>query len=252
MTVFQFVILGLIQGITEFLPISSSGHLVLLGSLFGLEETLLVSILLHVATLCSVVVVMRGELVHLLKNPFSKEMKKLAISTIVTLCIVLMIYGFAKNSYIEEYLPLFFMVTATMLVATEVLLKNKKTQTEITMRQSLFVGIAQGFAIFPGVSRSGTTICVGMLAGGAREKVTKFSFLLSIPIILASMLMEVIELSKTKEILSFNLSGMILGFVTAFLVGIFALKIMIKATSKIKFGYFAIYLIALSIVLLII
>lgn len=252
MTVFHFVMLGLIQGLTEFLPISSSGHLVLFGSIFGIEETLLVSILLHVATLCSVVVVMRKELVYLIKNPFSKGMKKLVISTIVTFCIVLMIYGFAKNSYVEKYLPLFFMITATMLFATEVLLKNKKTRTGITTKQSIFIGIAQGFAIFPGISRSGTTICVGMLAGGEREKVAKFSFLLSIPIILASMLMEVIELSKTKEVLSFNLSGIILGFVTAFLVGIFALKIMIKATSKIRLGYFAIYLFVLSTVLLII
>ena len=251
MTILQFAILGLIQGLTEFLPVSSSGHLVLFGSIFGTSETLFVSILLHVATLCSILVVMRKEVLYLLKNPFSKEARKLYISTIATFIVVLLIYNFAKNAYVEKYLPFFFISTAVILLISELFSKKRKNR-ELSLKQALIIGVAQGFAIFPGLSRSGTTISVGMFVGGDRESVSKFSFLLSIPIILASMFMETIELVNSKVMVSQNMFGLIIGFLVSFTVGIISLKIMIKATSKIGFRYFAIYLIILSIILLII
>ncbi len=244
----QFALLGLIQGLTEFLPVSSSGHLVLLSSFFGLQESLFVSILLHVATLLSIFVVMRKEILCLVRKPFSKESQKLLISTLVTFLIVLLIYDFAKNSYFESYVPFFFMITACLLILTDLLAPKNIQPRELTTKQSVIMGIAQGLAIFPGISRSGATICAGIFSKGDKEKVAKQSFLMSIPIILASLVMEIIELAGTGGNLAIPVVPMIASFIVAFVVGAFSLRFMIKLTCKIKFRYFAYYLIILSLI----
>ena len=249
MTIFYFILLGLLQGLTEFLPVSSSGHILILSKLFGIGEPLFVGIVLHVATLLSIIVVMRKEILYLIKHPLSKEMRQLCLSTILTLIMIFLLYDIAKQSYFEAFVPFAFMLTAVILILTELLSKKERNLTGFSYKNSIIMGIAQGLAIFPGLSRSGTTICAGMICGGERKQVSKFSFLMSIPIIIGSMIMEIIDLSQTKVIFNDYL-GLVLGFVVAFIVGIFALKIMIKATSKIKLKYFAYYLIVLSIITL--
>lgn len=246
--VLQFALLGLIQGLTEFLPVSSSGHLVLFGSIFGLEESLFVSILLHVATLLSICVVMRREIWNLIRHPFSKEMKNLLISSLVTFLIVLLIYDFAKNSFFENYVPLFFMITACVLIATDLVASKKDCCNEIKTKQSVIMGIAQGLAIFPGISRSGATICAGIFSKGDKEKVAKHSFLMSVPVIIASLLMEIVEVAGANKALSIPVLPMIVSFIIAFVVGVLSLRFMIKLTCKIKFRYFAYYLMILSLI----
>ena len=246
----QFVVLGVLQGLCEFLPISSSGHLLLFSSFFGIEESLFVSIVLHFATLLSICVVMRRELLDLLKRPFSKEMGKLVLSSIATAIVVVLIYDIAKQSYFEEFLPFFFMLSACILSVTD-LFFSKKQSFGLSKKQSLVMGICQGLAIFPGLSRSASTICGGVIAGGEKEKVAKHSFLMSLPIILASLFMEILDVAKVGS-LQVPILPLLTSFVVAFFVGIFALKFMLKLTCKVKFRYFAYYLFLMSILCLVI
>jgi len=250
MSVFlQFAILGLLQALTEFLPVSSSGHLFLLSKYFNIEESLFISIILHIATLLSIFVVMRKELWTLIKHPFSKEMRNLVISSVATFLIVILFYDFVKSLSLENYVPFFFMLTACVLIVTDLFATKKAKTKELNKKQSLIMGIAQGIAVFPGLSRSGSTICAGVFAGANKEKVAKHSFLMSVPIILASLVMEIVELGKTG-IASVPIHPLILGFLVAFIVGIFSLRFMIKVTCKVRFRYFAYYLIFISLILL--
>ena len=246
----QFVVLGILQGLCEFLPISSSGHLLLFSSIFGIEESLFVSIILHFATLLSICVVMRKELFDLIKKPFSKEMGNLVLSSVFTAGVVVLIYDIAKNSYFENFLPIFFMLSACILFCTDIFF-SKKVGKGLSKKQAIIIGICQGLAIFSGLSRSGTTICGGLVSGGEKERVAKHSFLMSIPIILASLFMECLDIAK-GEIVSVPIFPLITSFVVAFVVGIFALKFMLKLTCKVKFRYFAYYLAFMSILCLVV
>jgi undecaprenyl-diphosphatase len=240
----SYLILGLLQGVTEFLPISSSGHLLIFSKYFGIEESLFVSIVLHFATLLSICVVMRKELWRLIKKPFSKQTLNLFLSTIITLMIALLLYNFAKQTYLDNFVSFGFMITAVILIITDIFSKDR--QKELNKKHSLIMGIAQGLALFPGISRSGSTICSGILSGANQNEVTNHSFLMSLPIIIASLFMELLELKS--EIINIDILPLSLGFVVAFISGVVALKFMLKHTQKIKLRYFAYYLIVISLI----
>ena len=242
----HFIILGLVQGLTEFLPVSSSGHLFLIGKYFQIEESLFVSVVLHVATLLSICVVMRKELWTLLKNPFSKEVKNLVVSSVATFIIVILLYKVIKILDFYSYLPFFFMLTACLLFLTQIFSK-KKGEQKINIKQSFVMGVAQGLAVFPGLSRSGATICAGVLSGAKKEEVAKHSFLMSIPIILASLVMELYEL-RGISLVSVPILPILTGFIVAFVVGFLSLKFMMRLACKLKFSCFSYYLIFISII----
>lgn len=253
---FSLIILGLIQGLTEFLPVSSSGHLVLFSRIFGVEESLFVSIILHTATLLSVVVVFRKKIWHYIRHPFCEDCKKLVVATIPTCLIVLVLMPLVNKSFEGNFLPVCFMLTAVLLTATNLLFMNTKTKPyqkqlhdafNISYRQAITMGIAQGLAIFPGISRSGATICGGIISGASREEVAEFSFLMSIPIILLSLFKELYEFIFEAKRFSVDAVGLIFSSIIAFLVGVFSIKFMIKLTKKLNFIWFAIYLVCLSI-----
>lgn len=247
------VILGIVQGLTEFLPISSSGHLVLLSQIFGIEDSLFVSIILHVATLLSVVVVLRKEVWQIVRHPFSGAGKKLILETIPTCLIVLVLYPFVTESFEGALLPVCFMASAVLLVSTELFARktNFAANQPLSTKQALIMGIAQGLATFPGVSRSGTTICAGVMAGGDRKEVAKFSFLMSIPVIILSMCLEIYKFIRAGAALSVSVPGLIVAFLLAFVIGALTMKAMIKLTSSLNFKWFGGYLAILSIVTLI-
>ncbi len=240
-------ILGLVQGLTEFLPVSSSGHLVLLTNLFGIEESLFISILLHVATLFSILVVFHKDVWQMICHPFSKQTINLAVATIPTCVIVLILMPLVKLSFVGDFLPICFLFTAVLLCFCQRKSK-KKVQSPMDTKKAIIMGIAQGFAVFPGISRSGSTVGAGLAAGGEEKEVAKFSFLMSIPIILLSMVMEIFELATSKSVLNFNPLAVTLSFVTAFVVGIFAIKFMLNMTKKSKLHYFSAYLLLIAIV----
>lgn len=237
--------MGLVQGLTEFLPVSSSGHLVLLANIFNVEESLFISILLHVATLLSICVVFCKDIFALLRHPFSKNTLMLVVATIPTCLIALVLMPFIKSSFGGSFLPVAFLITATILVITELFAKNTK---EFSYKTAIIMGIAQGFAVFPGISRSGSTICAGILSGGDKKECAKFSFLMSIPIILLSLIMEIYEGISGGLNISYPISAIIISFIVAFLSGIFAIKFMMKLTEKGKLWWFSCYLLLLSLV----
>ena len=234
--------MGLVQGLTEFLPVSSSGHLVLLSKLFNIEESLFISILLHLATLLSIVVVFYKDIWELIRHPFSKKTITLVLATIPTCIIVLILMPLIKSSFNGLLLPLCFIISAILLFSTEYLTK-KKVGRAVDNKIAVIMGIAQGFAVFPGISRSGTTICAGLLADGDKKDTTKFSFLMSIPIILLSMVMEIYEICVGNIEINFPIASIIIAFIIAFLSGIFAIKFMMKLTEKANLKWFALYLV---------
>lgn len=240
-------LLGLIQGLTEFLPVSSSGHLVLFSKLFGIEESLFLSILLHCATLLSIVVVFYKDVWNMIRHPLSKQTMQIAVATIPTCVIVLILMPIIKQSFAGGLLPICFLVSAILLFVAEKLSK-KRSVKQLDFKIAFIMGVAQGFAVFPGISRSGTTISAGLLAGGEKQEVSKFSFLMSIPIILLSLLMELYEVFVGGLSISLEILPTILSFMVAFLIGIFAIKVMMKITANSNLKWFSIYLIVIAIV----
>lgn len=237
--------LGLVQGLTEFLPVSSSGHLVLFSKIFKVEESMFLSILLHVATLLSIVVVFWKDIWKIIKNPFKGDGMKIIIATIPTCLIVLLIMPIVKSSFGGAFLPYCFLLTAVLLFVSDML--SKKKNGVFNTKNAIFMGIAQGFAVFPGISRSGSTICAGILSGANKKDCAKFSFLMSIPIIILSMVMEVYDVVKYGITIDYAPISIIASFAAAFVCGIFAIKFMMKLTEKGNLKWFAIYLVFVGV-----
>lgn len=250
MSFWALIVLGIVQGLTEFLPVSSSGHLVLLSNIFGIEDSLFVSIVLHVATLLSVLVALRKEVFEIVRHPFSRLSKSLVVATIPTCLIVLVLYPLITQSFEGAILPICFLITAILLLTADFFVKHKTFvhSPGISYKQALIMGIAQGFATLPGISRSGSTICAGLFSGGDREKVAKFSFLMSVPIIILSMALEIFKLVRLGEFPSVNVAGLIVAFILAFVIGVVSIKAMIALTQKESFKWFSFYLVIIGIV----
>ncbi len=252
MSLIVALILGLVQGIAEFLPISSSGHLILISKLFGVENNvLLISVLLHLATLFVIIFTFRKYIWELIKHPFSKESVKFYIATIPTVLIVIF-FKIILNNYFEnsKLLPFGFLITGTLLLFTYLISekKNEYQKDQIKKKSAFIMGIAQGFAVLPGISRSGSTICAGLLSGEKREETARFSFVMSIPIILASLIYELITENISIIATSNMLAPILVSLVTAFMVGLLSVKIMLKIIKNAKYYWFSIYLFAISIV----
>lgn len=246
MTIIEAIIYGLIQGLSEFLPISSSGHLVLFSKFLSYDGNfILFSVLLHLATLLAVVIYFRKEVVELIKKPFSKDAVLLYIATIPTVLIVLLFKGFVEDSFSGSLLPFCFIFTAVLLLISQIL--SKQNNKPITKKNAFIMGIAQGIATLPGISRSGSTICTGLILGQDKEKTAKFSFLMSIPIILASMAYELLKVFKfgAGEIAAVPT---VIAFVVAFVSGFLSIKLMLSAVKKLKLYWFSIYLFIVGII----
>ena len=253
MTILVALILGIVQGLTEFLPVSSSGHLMLLNEIFQIEgDFLLLSILLHLATLFAVIFVFFKDILNLIKKPFSKNAISLYIATIPTIIIVLIFKVFIENMFENaSLLPFCFMLTALLLLITH-FLSNKNIETDfnktVSYKNAFIIGISQGLAVIPGISRSGSTICTSLMLGESRETSAKFSFLMSIPIILASLFYEIIFSNSSLSLSEIGILPLIVSFLSAFLIGIFSIKFMLKIVKKSKYYYFSIYLVIISFV----
>lgn len=251
MEVIFLLILGIVQGLCEFLPVSSSGHLVLLSKIFKIEDSLFVSIILHVATLLAIVVVFWKDIKNLIRHPFSKEAMNIYIATIPTCIIVMVLMPLINESFEGNFLFVSFLVSAGLLFFVERYSKRKKSG-DFSYKNALAMGIAQGLAVFPGVSRSGTTISAGLLSGGDKKECAKFSFLMSIPIIILSMILEIVKIFIKGESVKVNVLGLSLSFIFAFIIGILSIKIMLKLTERTKFKWFSLYLIAIAVLTLIV
>lgn len=235
--------LGILQGLTEFLPVSSSGHIVLFGLIFDVQtDILLLSIVVHLGTLISVFVCMRKQIWELLKKPLDKKMIYLVLATIPTILIVLLLKDYVDIMFSGKFLVIGFFATAILLAVADMMPIRKNA---VKLPTAIIMGITQGLAILPGLSRSGTTITTGILCGADKEKATEFSFLMSIPIILGSALYECREIST--NIINLPIIPLLVAFLGAFLSGILSIKIMLKIIKNNKLIYFSYYLIALCI-----
>lgn len=251
MSFFYVIVLGIVQGLTEFLPVSSSGHMMLVDKLFGISESnLVMSVLMHVATLLAVVIVFRKEVWEIVRHPFSDEAKKIYFSFFPTCVLVLVIKMISPACFNGAYLGFFFLLTAVLLIAADLFSLRQKTFAPLKKSSALVMGIAQGFACIPGLSRSGTTIATGLMLGENREETARFSFLMSVPVILASL---VYELAFDGGAVAFkdNILQILVGFVIAFVVGMLAIKFMLKIIKKHKFVWFSVYLVILSVLTLV-
>ena len=249
MDIINAIILGIIQGLTEFLPVSSSGHLeifkVLLGENKMPGESLLMTVILHFATACSTIVIFKDDIKELIlgvitfkKNDSFWFSVKILISMIPAALI-----GFFLEAEIELLFSGDLMIVGSMLILTGFLLfmadKAKPSEKKINIKSSIIIGISQAIAIIPGISRSGATISTAVLLGIDKENAAKFSFLMVVPLIFGKVLKDLTSsevLVNNNEILS-----LIFGFVFAFTTGILACKWMIKLVKNSKLKYFSIY-----------
>ena len=245
------VFLGLVQGLAEFLPISSSGHLMLFESLFGITDGgLLLTLILHLATLLAVVVVYRRRLWQLIRHPWNVENLRLALATAITCVLVLLFHDVIDSMFSLAALPFAFIAAGVYLLLPAVLGWCRRPLVEVTTPsnrrrwwQAAAMGFAQGVAVVPGLSRSGLTITTGRLSGMTSAESTDFSFLMSIPIILASLLFELLRGGSVQNL---GFGSIVLAFVTAFVAGIIAIKFMLNLTRKIDLRWFAVYLLLLG------
>ena len=271
------LILGLVQGFTEFLPVSSSGHLVLVQSWLGVESANLVffAVMLHCATLVSVCAVLYKEIWALLKKPFSKPVYCLILATIPAGIIGLALNDFF-NSMFEgtEWLWLFFMISAIVLLASDLIGKwyekkdiTRKPVGETTLEDgtivpapmfstigydtTMIMGICQACAIFPGVTRSGSTIAGGVAGKGKRSEVARFSFLMSIPIILSSALLEGIGMAVDHVVIDIPWYSIVIGMSAALVSGYVAVKWMLRLVEKCQLKWFSLYLMMMSVLVIV-
>jgi undecaprenyl-diphosphatase len=260
MGIFEAIILGIIQGLTEFLPVSSSGHIELGKHFLGVETTdnLLFSIIVHGATALSTIVVFRKDILIIIKDLFAFEWNESTqfSAKILLSMIPVGIVGILFEDKIEGLFGGQITLVASMLLFTGVLLSftyfTKTTTGEVSFGKSILVGLAQAVAIIPGISRSGSTIATGLLLGIEKEKITRFSFLMVLPPIIGATLLKVKDFIAAPEIASdISTAALGLGFISAFMAGIIACSWMINIVKHGRLIYFAIYCLVLGTTVLI-
>ena len=247
MTALQALILGIVQGFAEFLPISSSGHLALGSVLFGLEDTMLFHVIVHVGTLIPVVIVFRKDIWELMRRPFQKKTLLLVIATIPAAAVGALFASRIESAFSSlTFIAFGFVITGIALMVSDRIRKNKKTQEEMGVTDAALIGVAQAVAVFPGVSRSGATIVMALGRGINREAAAKFSFLMSIPIILGALAYHLWEVVRNPDAVYINYTTLSIGFVTSAITGYLAIRLLLAAVKKAKLSYFAYYVLALA------
>lgn len=245
----EALILGIIQGLTEFLPVSSSGHLEITKFLLGdnslPEESMLMTVVLHAATALSTLLVFRKDVLEIIKGLFQFKWNEETIFSlkIVISMIPAVFIGLFYNDLIETMFGGQILLVGAMLLLTAVLLvfadRAKTTEKKVTYFDAIIIGIAQAIAILPGISRSGATISTSVLLKIDRSKAARFSFLMVVPLILGKMAQDLMsgEMSYEPSVLF----PLIIGFIAAFITGVLACTWMIKLVKNAKLSYFAIY-----------
>jgi undecaprenyl-diphosphatase len=255
MDIIDSIILGIIQGLTEFLPVSSSGHLELGKAILGdksiPKESLLFTVVLHFATALSTMVVFRKDIWLLLKGVLKFEwnddlqfVSKIALSMIPAV-----IVGLFFEAELEQLFGGNIMLVGFMLLVTAILLlladKAKDTYKKVSFGNAFIIGIAQAIAVLPGISRSGATISTSVLLGNDKSRAARFSFLMVVPLIFGKIAKDIFSGDLTYE--ASNFTSLSVGFIAAFIAGLFACTWMISLVKKSKLSYFAIYCLLVGI-----
>ena len=250
------VILGIIQGLTEFLPVSSSGHLEITRNFLDTNQlpsdNLLMTSILHFATALSTIIVFRHDIFDLFKGVFSKEHED-SRSYIIKIIIAIIpagLVGFLLSDQIEflfsgnmTLVGIMLIITGLLLLLTKII---KSKNFKLTKNHALIIGISQAFAVIPGISRSGATICTSIFLGNNKNEAAKFSFLIVIPVIFGAILKDILS----GDILGndIKISVLFLGFLSSFITGILACKLMLKIVANNNLIYFSFYCFILGII----
>ena len=253
MDILHAIILGIVQGLTEFLPVSSSGHLEIAKVLLNDEsigkQSMLMTVVLHGATALSTIYIFWKDIKDIIKGLFSADKNKVSFSLKIILSMIpSVIVGVVWEKQIETLFGGNLELVGAMLIITALLLycadKAKSTDKNVSFVHSIIIGISQAIAIFPGISRSGATISTSVMLGVDKEKSARFSFLMVVPLILGKILKDI--LSGDISFTSTESLPLFFGFISAFFVGLFACKLMIKIVKKSKLKYFALYCIVVG------
>ncbi|MFH1174395.1 MAG: undecaprenyl-diphosphate phosphatase [archaeon] len=249
MDVFQAIILGIVQGITEWLPISSKSHLLLIQHLFNLAPPVLFDLILHMGSLLVVIFVFWKDIKALILGLFQKNRESwlmlgfLALATVPIAVCGFFLERVIKNTFNDlRILGFGLLFTALILYLSSYPLKKEK---KVTLGKSLLIGCSQVFALFPGISRSGMTISTGMMLGIKKETVATFSFLLFIPAILGATLLEFKDIGQIT-----NVGALLVGTLVTVIVGYFSLKLLLHVIKKGKFAWFGLYCALLGVLVL--
>ena len=250
------IILGVIQGLTEFLPVSSSGHLEIARELLDTNQlpsdNLLMTSVLHFATALSTILVFKKDIFNLIKGLFDKE-NKTSKSYVIKILIAIVpagLVGFLLSDEIEYLFSgnmilvgMMLIITGTLLFLTKIL---KTKNLKISKVHALIIGLSQAFAVIPGISRSGATICTSLFLGNNKSEAAKFSFLIVIPVIFGAILKDVLSGNIFDN--EIKISILIIGFISSFLTGILACKLMLKIVANNNLIYFSFYCFVLGII----
>ena len=260
MSWFEALILGLVQGLTEFLPVSSSGHLAIGKALFGIETTdLTFEVAVHAATVLATIVVFRKDIWKLLCGLFKWKMN--SETRYILLILLSMVPVFIVGMFFKDYVEELFgdglivvggalVVTSSLLFLSEALAARRNGEGgKMTWKSALWMGLAQAVAVIPGLSRSGSTIATGLLCGVSKEEVTRFSFLMVLIPILGEAFLDVVGGEFATS--TVGVLPLILGFLAAFVSGLFACKVMIAIVRKAQLHWFALYCAAVGLACLI-
>ncbi len=252
MDIIEAIILGIVQGITEFLPVSSSGHLQIAKEVLGveLENNVTFDVMLHTATVCSTILILWREIARILQGLFTKgynEQKSYVVKIIISM-IPAGIIGVLFSDQIEMLFSSLTFVGCMLLLTAVLLLfayyAKPRLRDTISYRDSLIIGLAQAAATMPGLSRSGSTIATGLLLGNKKDSVANFSFLMVIPVILGKMILDI----SSGELTSLNIdtAPLVAGFIAAFISGALACRFMIEIVKRGKLVWFAVYCLAMG------
>ena len=262
------LIMGIFQGLTEYLPVSSSGHLAIAGELLGIEDpeqVMMFTVVVHVATVCSTLVILRKEIMQLLQGLFRLDQKQVSLnqeqSYIVNILISMIpvaIVGLCFKDVVEEQFDSLVVVGVCLLITALLLafsyFSKPRLKEHISRWDALIIGVAQAIAVLPGLSRSGSTIGTGLILGDKKETLAQFSFLMVIPPILGEALLDIVKIAKEGldvAMAGISLTALVVGFLASFITGCFACKWMIDLVRKGKMIWFALYCAIVGVVVLI-
>lgn len=255
MSIFEALVLGLVQGLTEFIPVSSSGHLLIVHEIFGSSEnTLSFDVALHVGTLLALMIFFRKDIISLARNVLSKNKQGRLARLLMLATIPAAIAGLLFSDFIDDNLRSPMVVAVTLAIVGLIMLiadrfsKNNNDSKEVSTKQGLAVGFIQSLALIPGVSRSGATITSGLFSGLGRVQAARFSFLLAIPIIAGSALGIFI---KDGDIANTGVAQLSVGMIAAFLSGLFAIKFLLDVIGKVGLKPFAYYRFVVAVLVLV-
>ncbi len=241
----QAVLLGMLQGLTEFLPVSSSGHLVLFEKIFGVEtgNLFFFNCMLHLGTLAAVILYYKKDVLAILKKPFAKMTWMLVIATIPAVVATVLLGDALDVLFAGKLLGLGFLLTAAILFVTEIYINNKHQRdlTQMNWLDALFIGIAQAFAIMPGVSRSGATISAGLGQGFRRAEACRFAMLLSMIAAVGGVVLDLPDVFR-GEVLGVSAGGILLGLLASFISGMGGLLFLDRVLRKKGLKPFAWYM----------